>query len=98
MTGGLVFAKKGTINTNCDGGECSQTGLNAVNSAKGLGTVSTITFIAGAAALGTGAILFFTEPKKPQPKTGTASLSSRWIRAGIAPSPQGVFATAEGAF
>ena len=98
VTGGLVFAKKGTITSNCDGAECSQTGLDAVDSAKGLGTISTITFIAGAASLGTAAVLFFTEPKKTPPKAGTASAPARWISAGVAPGPQGVFAHVEGAF
>ncbi len=95
VTGAMVFGKKGTITGNCHGAtgtDCNQTGLDAVNSAKGLGTVSTIAFIAGGAAVVTGVILFATEPKKPA-KTGNAG---RWVSAGIAPSPDGALAHLQG--
>lgn len=93
VTGGMVFAKKGTITSNCDGPDCNRTGFDAVNGAKTLGLVSTVTFIAGGASLVTGAVLFFTEPKNPRAKTGT---SPRWMSAGVTPGPQGVLAHAGG--
>lgn len=95
VTGGLVFSKKGTITSNCQGADCNHTGLDAVNDAKALGLASTVTFLAGGAALVTGAVLVFTAPKAARAKTGDVP---RWLRAGVTPGPAGVLAHAEGAF
>jgi len=45
-----------------DGNLCDPTGLDALDTARGQATASTIFFLLGAAAIGGGAILFFTAP------------------------------------
>lgn len=46
----------------CDGNECTRAGADLRNSARDAGTLSTVAFAAGAAALGAGVILYFTAP------------------------------------
>jgi hypothetical protein len=48
-----------------DGGCASQSAVDAVDSGKSLGTVSTIAFAAGGVALVTGVVLVLTSPSKP---------------------------------
>jgi len=68
-TVGAVFGL-GAISTNdsakshCRNGNlCDPTGLDELDSARGKATASTIFFVVGAAAIGTGAYLFFTAPR-----------------------------------
>jgi hypothetical protein len=61
ITGGLALAKKSDFTAHCDGSTklCDQEGLSAVADAKSFALASTIGFVAGGAALATGAVLFF---------------------------------------
>ncbi len=93
ITGALVFAKKGDISANCRGLDCDQTGIDAVGSGRTLALVSTLGFIAGAAGLTGGAVLFLTEPK-PKLRTGAGP---RWVSAGVEPTGRdGVLARIQG--
>jgi len=56
--------------THCTGIDCDRTGVTLAAEATNSGTVSTISFIAGAALLAGGAAIFFTAPKGT-PKTGS---------------------------
>ena len=70
-----------------------QTGIDAVGSARTLALVSTIGFIAGAAGLTGGAVLFLSEPRA-NPRTGAAP---RWVSAGVEPTGRdGVLARVQG--
>jgi hypothetical protein len=67
VTGVLVLLKKGTVNEECDGQECSPTGKAAADSGKQLGLISDIGFAVGAAGLVGGVVLLLTAPKSAPP-------------------------------
>ena len=83
ITGGLAIGKKSTVNQDCGlGGDptaCNATGLDAANSLKTLGAVSTAGFVIGGVAAATGIVLFATEPKA---NGATATLPGR-LRVGV---------------
>jgi hypothetical protein len=59
----------------CDGGACdNQEGFDALIRARSAGNVSTVAFIAGAAGLTAGAILWFTAPSQVRVGLGPAHL------------------------
>jgi hypothetical protein len=67
VTGILVLMKKTDVDEYCrdvtsDRAECEAKGLEASNSAKRLGTVSTVAFATGAVGLAAGITLLLTEP------------------------------------
>jgi hypothetical protein len=67
ITGLMAIGKANDAKTACgdrDGGCANKTGVDASDSAKTLGTISTIGFIAGGVGLAAGAVLVFTAPKK----------------------------------
>jgi hypothetical protein len=72
VTGLVVIGKKGTIEDNCVETSCNATGMEAADSAKTLGTVSTIAFGVGIVGLGAAAVMLLTEP----PKAGAATARS----------------------
>ena len=58
-----ALSKKSDAKPFCDGGACtSQVGVDALSDARGAGTVSTITGIAGVALVTAGVVLFVTSP------------------------------------
>jgi hypothetical protein len=89
VLGGIALGKKATVNEHCtpSAGTCdSPTGIDASSSGKTLATVSTVSFIVGAAALGAGIYLVVSsKDDAPQtalsvtPTPGGASLG--WVRA-----------------
>lgn len=103
VTGGLALGKKSVIEEHCGAGigsadkaACDQTGLDAGQSVKTLGLVSTIGLVAGVAGVGTGAVLLLTAPKAAQPATGARP---EWIRVGVlAAGPQGALVGLTGAW
>jgi hypothetical protein len=66
ITGGLVWSKKGVISSNCRDHICNPTGEDAAKTASALGVVSTAAFVVGGVALGTGIVLYTTEPERPK--------------------------------
>jgi hypothetical protein len=61
ITGALVLNKKSTVDEHCDESFCAeQAGIDAASAGNTLATVSTITFFAGIAALGVGAVMVLT--------------------------------------
>jgi hypothetical protein len=78
VMGGLVFAKKGTIQEHCGAGihvkddaACDPTGLAATSSARAMALGSTVGIAAGLTALGAGLVLYLTEPKRAPPASAT---------------------------
>lgn len=103
VMGGLVLAKKRTIAAHCmspaagsDTVFCDPTGVDAGNSAKTLGLVSTIGFAAGLAGVGTALVLLLTEPKPAKPTTGARG---PWISVDVlSAGPTGATLGAHGSF
>lgn len=64
--GGLALGAKGTAGDNCSSDllHCNAKGIDSLDSARTLATVSTIGFIGGGALLAGGIVLFFAAPKK----------------------------------
>lgn len=61
VTGGLALSKKGEMEDNCASDlACNQDGVDAADSGKTFATISTITFAAGAVAVGVGAFLILS--------------------------------------
>jgi hypothetical protein len=61
----LAWDKKRVIDRECDGSECSPVGLDAADTARSLGTLSTVSFGVGAASLVGAWVLWATEPATP---------------------------------
>ena len=89
ITGFMVLGKKSTVDDNCNAAKrCSQTGLDAADSGKTLGTVSGIGFIAGAVGLGVGTWLVLSSDGKKEtaigpsvlPGGGGVSVKGSWLR------------------
>jgi hypothetical protein len=70
IAGVMVLGKKSTADEHCGPVDCDQEGVNANDSGRTLGVVSTIGFVVGAASLGAGAYLILTSDS--QRRTGTA--------------------------
>jgi hypothetical protein len=74
VTGILVLDRQGTVNDNCDADRhCNQTGLDAADSGKTLGVVTTVALATGAVGLGTGAVLVLSAGRDSRPNTGLRS-------------------------
>lgn len=94
--GGVTLGKKSTISDHCTDGRCrTQEGLDAAESAKTTGLVSTIGFGVGAVGLATGIVLFATAPTAKHAR-GAAPAPS--FAASAAPMPGGAFASFRGNF
>jgi hypothetical protein len=65
VTGVMVLDKKKVIDRECTGNVCTQDGKSAADSAHTLGTVSTVTFGLGLAAIAGAAVLWVTD-KAPE--------------------------------
>lgn len=75
---GTVFglrtsSKWADAKAHCTGVECDRTGVQLAAEAKNAGTVSTISFIAGAVFLAGGAALYFTAPTGPSKPSSSGS-------------------------
>jgi len=74
VTGILVLDRKGTVDDNCDADRhCNQTGLDAADSGKTLGLVTTVALATGAVGLGTGAVLVLSAGHESRPNAGLRS-------------------------
>jgi hypothetical protein len=72
ITGFMALGKHSDLTNKCPNNTCTSDVQSDVDSYHSLGTISTITFIAGGVLAGGGAVLFFTAPKgQPAgPQTG----------------------------
>jgi hypothetical protein len=80
VTGGLVFAKKGTVEDNCVDNVCNAEGLEAVDDAKTLGMVSNIALPVGLAATAAGLLMVLLAPDGDEKAAGLT----------VAPAPGGM--------
>lgn len=60
--GVFTWVQKGTIEDNCRGRICNETGVDAKNTASWMGLLSTVALPVGLTALGVGVGLYLTEP------------------------------------
>lgn len=67
-----TISAQGTVEDNCHGKLCNQTGLDADDDAHASATVSTIAFAAGAALATGGVVLFLTSGPSDPPATAAA--------------------------
>ena len=89
VTGLMAIGKANDAKTSCpDDGRCaSQAAVDASDSAKTLGLVSTIGFIAGAVGIGAGSVLVFTAPSgNASTKGGLASPAVARHRVRVSPT------------
>jgi hypothetical protein len=98
ITGLMAIGKNNDAKELCPtGGKCaSQEGVDANDSAKSLGTVSTIGFVAGGVAIAAGVVLVLTAPKSSE--SGGAAQAQRSIRLAPAAGPTGAGFALTGAF
>jgi hypothetical protein len=70
VTGVMVLGKKKTVDDNCDANKrCNQTGLDAADAGRTLGTISGASFIVGGVALAVGAYLVLSSDGSERPQT-----------------------------
>jgi hypothetical protein len=74
--GALALSKKSVVDGHCDADGCDQDGLDAKRSGSTLATVSTVAFVAGAAALATGLFFVFTKPSSARVGVGAAAMGA----------------------
>jgi hypothetical protein len=96
ITGGLVLARKQTVDDHCDSSgavrECDREGLDAAEQAQTLGLVSTIAFGAGAAGLAAGVVLILTAPSSTDHARKGPQLTAQVSeRGGVLVNLQGVW-------
>jgi hypothetical protein len=72
-----AFSEKQTADGECSATVCTQNGLDAINSMKTAEAVSTISMIAGVAALGTGLYLVVAPAHSPTARSGSAAAQGR---------------------
>jgi hypothetical protein len=70
VAGLLAMGKKSTIEANCVAVVCNREGKDAADSARSLGAMSTIGFVAGGVAALATLVLFVTEPRGPTLRVG----------------------------
>jgi hypothetical protein len=80
VAGLIVLNKKSTVNSECVDKRCSQAGIDAANSGKTFGVVTTVGFVAGALGLGTATYLFLSAPAAENPRSSAYLLGirARW--------------------
>lgn len=105
VMGGLALGKKGAINDHCgsaigqaDEAACDPTGLEAADSVKTLGLVSTIGFGVGLAGIGTAVVLLLTEPSAPTAKDASARRRLRLSAGVLSAGPEGAVLGARGSW
>jgi hypothetical protein len=80
VAGLVVLSKKSTVDAECTGKVCSPAGLEAANSGKTFGVVTTVALVAGALGLGTASYLFLSAPAPENQRSGAYLLGirARW--------------------
>ncbi|MBW2527436.1 MAG: hypothetical protein JRI23_24855 [Deltaproteobacteria bacterium] len=91
ITGGLAIGQRGTADDNCsEDNVCNADGLDAVDTGRTMGTVSTVGFVVGAAGLAAGVVLWLTAPDADEPATGRSSRRGWSVGAAVSPSRTGL--------
>ncbi|MFO0572351.1 MAG: hypothetical protein U0263_42415 [Polyangiaceae bacterium] len=81
VTGFMVLGEKRRVDDNCDAQKrCNQTGMDAVDRGRTLGTVSGVSFIVGGLSLAGGAYLLLSSGSKESPPTAL-QIGPGWVGA-----------------
>ncbi|MFO0567611.1 MAG: hypothetical protein U0263_18275 [Polyangiaceae bacterium] len=81
VTGFMVLGEKRRVDDNCDAQKrCNQTGMDAVDRGRTLGTVSGVSFIVGGLSLAGGAHLLLSSSSKESPPTAL-QIRPGWVGA-----------------
>jgi hypothetical protein len=80
VAGLIVLNKKSTVNSECVDKRCSQAGIDAVNSGKTFGVITTVGLVAGALGLGTATYLFLSAPVAENPRSSAylVGIRAKW--------------------
>ena len=79
VTGALAVSRQSAVNRECLNKTCvrGSTGESDLSAAKSLGTVSTVGFLVGGAAVGVGAIMLLTKHSAPPASTAASGMRVR---------------------
>lgn len=92
VTGLMSISQVSDIKKDCTNNVCSQTRAGDIDSAKSLGTISTIAFIAGGIGVGAGVVGLVLQSKQssteasPPPPAGASAKTSLTIRPDVSPT------------
>ena len=91
VTGILSFSKVSDVKKDCDpNGVCPARLQGDLDSAKSLGTISTIAFVAGGIGVGAGIIGLVLQSKEPSSEAPPAATSNLTLRPDVGPSWMGL--------
>ena len=83
VLGVMAFTRKGDLEEECPDNICPASARDRLESARGMGTAATISFIAAGAAVGLGTFLYFmAEPSSPGEKSGASLRARAWLGPG----------------
>jgi hypothetical protein len=75
VLGLLAFARKGDLEDECPGNVCPASSRDRLESARGVGTAATVSFIVAGAAVGLGTFLYFAAESPAEAEKSAASRS-----------------------
>jgi hypothetical protein len=83
VLGVMAFTRKGDLEEECPDNVCPATSRDRLESARGVGTAATVSFIVAGAAVGLGTVLYFTAEPSAGGEASAASLRARaWLGLG----------------
>lgn len=83
VLGVMAFTRKGDLEDECPDNLCPASARDRLESARGVGTAATVSFIVAGAAVGLGTVLYFTAEPPAGAETSAAPLRARaWLGLG----------------
>lgn len=89
ILGSVASSRWSEAQDHCEANRCDQTGVDLADSASTMGTLSTVTFIAGTAAVAAGAYLWFTSRSEETPPRSPPATALRLFPA-VGPAQTGL--------
>jgi hypothetical protein len=78
VAGALTLQKKGVVSDHCPNKECDPEGLDAVDSGKTLGVITTAGLITGVVGVGAGTYLIVSAGSQKEPSSASISVVGRF--------------------
>jgi hypothetical protein len=83
VLGVMAFSRKGELEDECPDNLCPSSSRDRLESARGLGTAATVSFIVAGAAVGLGTVLYFTaEPPEGAEESAASLRAGAWLGLG----------------
>jgi hypothetical protein len=85
VLGIMALDRKGDLEDECSGNVCPESARDHLDSARGIGTLATLSFIGAGAALGVGTFLYFNATSDSESEGGvgdSAGITRAWIGVG----------------